>query len=221
LLLEAYGPAWRDRLTPLHYPAFRPEELQVLEQSVQRGLNTPRCSSIGRLFDAVAALLGLAQRCSYEAQAALALEALVLEASEQENRRHPLLELPLQRPSEMEPWQWNWQPLLEQLLQSLAAEIPAESIALGFHQALANAVAELASAQSAECLLLAGGCFQNALLLELSIQALRQQGCQALWPQQLPCNDAALPIGQLLAAETMPINQITPQAARHVPGRRR
>ena len=218
LLLEAYGPAWRDRLTLLHYPAFRPEELQVLEQSVQRGLNAPRCSSIGRLFDAVAALLGLAQRCSYEAQAALALEALALEASEQASRRHPRLELPLQRPSEMEPWQWNWQPLLEQLLEALQQHAPTPVLALAFHQALAEAIAALARAEGCPQLLLAGGCFQNALLLELTTSALNREGCQALWPQQLPCNDAALPIGQLLAAETMPINRVAPRAERHVPG---
>jgi hydrogenase maturation protein HypF len=111
--------------------------------------------------------------------------------------------------------------MLEQLLEALAAEIPPEAIALGFHHALADAIAALAKVQAAEQLLLAGGCFQNALLLELSIQTLGRQGCQALWPQQLPCNDAALPIGQLLAAETMSINERSPQAARHVPGRRR
>jgi hydrogenase maturation protein HypF len=223
LLLEAFGAQWRERIAGLPglawSQAFSSEELTVLEQSVAHGLNSPLCSSVGRLFDAVAALLNVEQRCSYEAQAATGLEALALQALEHQTPACQL-QLPLERrPSHL--WQWNWQPLLEQLLQSLAAETPAESIALGFHQALANAIAALASAQSAERLLLAGGCFQNALLLELSIQALRQQGCQALWPQQLPCNDAALPIGQLLAAETMPINQITPQAARHVPGRRR
>lgn len=221
MLLEAYGPGWRDCLQPRPYLAFSEEELQVLEQSVQRGINAPRSSSIGRLFDAVAALLGLAQQCSYEAQAALALEALAMEAeaSEQARARQRRLHLPLQRPSAQEPWQWNWQPLLEQLLKALQQHTPAPVLALAFHQALAEAIAALAWAEHCEQLLLAGGCFQNALLLELTASALRKQGCQPLWPQQLPCNDAALPIGQLLAAETMPINRVAPGAANDVPGR--
>ena len=225
LLLEAYGPSWRDRLAPLPNlswrTAFSDNELQVLEQSVWRGLNAPRSSSIGRLFDAVAALLGLAQCCSYEAQAALALEALALEALEQPSETACQLELPLQRREASSPWQWNWQPLLEQLLEALAQNIPPPQLALAFHQALAQAIAALARAEGCEELLLAGGCFQNALLLELCISALKQQGCRALWPQQLPCNDAALPIGQLLAAESVSINRVAPRAESHVPGRRR
>jgi hydrogenase maturation protein HypF len=223
--LEAYGPSWQERLASLPNlswrESFSSEELQVLQKSVLRGLNAPRCSSIGRLFDAVAALLGLAQCCSYEAQAALALEALALEALEQNRDEACPLELPLQRSDADGPWQWNWQPLLEQLLEALARGTPAPLIALNFHQALAQAIAALAREQGCDQLLLAGGCFQNALLLELTISALNQQGCRALWPQQLPCNDAALPIGQLLAAETMSINRVAPRAESHVPGRRR
>ena len=223
LLLEAYGPAWRDQLAPLRHLAFNDEELQVLEQSVQRGINAPRCSSIGRLFDAVAALLGLVQRCSYEAHAALALEALAMEAEANEHGSqsycHGLLKMPLQRLSAQKPWQWNWQPLLEQLLEALQQNTPAPVLALAFHQALAEAIAALARAEHCEQLLLAGGCFQNALLLEFTVTALNRQGCEALWPQQLPCNDAALPIGQLLAAETMPIKRVAPGAANDVPGR--
>jgi hydrogenase maturation protein HypF len=225
LLLEAYGPSWRDRLAPLPNlswrTAFSDNELEVLEQSVWRGLNAPRSSSIGRLFDAVAALLGQAQVCSFEAQAALALEALALEAIVQPSDMACPLELPLQRRDASSPWQWNWQPLLEQLLEALTQAMPAPQLALAFHQALAQAIAELARAEGCEELLLAGGCFQNALLLELSVAALARQGCRALWSQQLPCNDAALPIGQLLAAESVSINRVAPRAESHVPGRRR
>jgi len=223
LLVEAYGRHWREALAGLPalpwLQAFPPGDLEPLEQSLQRGINSPRCSSIGRLFDAVAALLNLAQRCSYEAQAATALEGLALEALERVEQPRCQLELPLEPFRVAAPLQWNWQPLLEQLLSALVQGTAASAIALGFHQALAQAIAALAAAHQAPQMLLAGGCFQNALLLELSVAALSRQGCEALWPQQLPCNDAALPIGQLLAAETMPINRIEPQAVRDVSGR--
>lgn len=223
LLVEAHGGHWREALADLPdlpwLRAFAPDDLALLERSLQRGINSPRCSSIGRLFDGVAALLNLAQRCSYEAQAATALEGLALQALEHTKQPHCHLVLPLEPAQPQEPLRWNWQPLLEQLLSALASGIPASAIALGFHQALAEAIAALAAARQARQLLLAGGCFQNALLLELSVAALARQSCKALWPQQLPCNDAALPIGQLLAAESMPINRIAPQAVRHVSGR--
>lgn len=220
LLVEAFGADWRQRLAHLRWRhGFSSEELAVLERSLARGINSPRCSSLGRLFDAVASLLNLAQRCSYEAQAASALEGLALQAQEHPELLSYRLKLPLEATQPQGRFQWNWQPLLEQLLRARAAGIPAGAIALGFHRALAEAIAALVAARQARQLLLAGGCFQNALLLELSVAALARQGCQALWPQQLPCNDAALPIGQLLAAETMPINRIAPQAVSHVSGR--
>jgi hydrogenase maturation protein HypF len=71
----------------------------------------------------------------------------------------------------------------------------------------------------ARTFLLSGGCFQNALLLERSIAALQARGITAVWSQQLPCNDAALAVGQLLAASAVPITPAAPRATPHVPRR--
>ncbi|NDD70185.1 MAG: carbamoyltransferase HypF, partial [Synechococcaceae bacterium WB9_4xC_028] len=73
------------------------------------------------------------------------------------------------------------------------------ALSLAFHQSLAQAVVNLAQSQGVDQLLLAGGCFQNKLLLERCVLGLQQVGVRAIWCQQLPCNDASLPIGQLLA----------------------
>jgi hydrogenase maturation protein HypF len=84
--------------------------------------------------------------------------------------------------------------------------------ALAFHRALAGAVAELATALQCRRFLLSGGCFQNKLLLELSAAALEQRGIEPLWPQQLPCNDGALAIGQLMGlAEGPELHTSRPQ----------
>ena len=202
LLLEAYGAQWRERLRQVpELPwrqAFTEAELEVLEQSLLRGLHRNRCSSIGRLFDGVAALLGLRQVCSFEAQAALALEALATEALEAGAAPDPY-RLPLERRGPGEPWQWNWEPLLEALLIDREQGRPAAEAALAFHHALAQGAVDLAFALGQRRLLLAGGCFQNKLLLELTVAALEAVGVQPLWCQQLPCNDASLPVGQLLA----------------------
>ena len=225
LLWAAYGSGWRQRLAALPSPhplaawqrAFTAEQLEPLEHSLAAGLNSPLCSSAGRLFDAVAALLGVAQCCSYEAQAAMGLEGLALQALEPP---YPLT-LPINGGTGATAWIWDWAPLLEQLLQAIGEGISPAAISLGFHRALAGAITELARAAGARQLLLAGGCFQNRLLLEGTVAALRERGITALWSQQLPSNDAAVAMGQLLALESLSINGAAPRAARHVPGRRR
>jgi hydrogenase maturation protein HypF len=221
------------------------EELEVLDQALARGLNSPLCSSVGRLFDAVAALLGLQQICSHEAQAAMALEGLATRAAANGSSwNNPSYRLPLRRSDSAGCLEWDWRPLLEQLLQDLAAADAAadagagdlseraSEIALAFHQALAEGLADLAAQVlnpeapesalapgGARTFLLSGGCFQNALLLERSIAALQARGITAVWSQQLPCNDAALAVGQLLAASAVPITPAAPRATPHVPRR--
>ena len=221
LLLSGYTSSWRERppgCGPRPWSqAFSPEELEVLEQAAGSGINSPLCSSIGRLFDAAAALLGLQQICSYEAQAAMALEALASEAATSQ-AEGPTYCLPLRRSSETL-WEWDWQPLVTALLADIAnGSTSSAAMALAFHRALAEAIAELGAhhhgtgghepgddeTRPPRAVLLGGGCFQNQLLLELTVSALRLRGLSPIWPQQLPCNDAALAIGQLLALEPEP-----------------
>ena len=89
--------------------------------------------------------------------------------------------------------------MLEAILSDLEAGLQRPWIALYFHQALANAIAEFARLEGARQLLLAGGCFQNRVLLELTLEALQARGICGVWSQALPCNDAAIPLGQLIA----------------------
>jgi len=176
------------------------------------GPHAPLCSSIGRLFDAVASLLGLIQICSFEGQAALRLEAAAWEGMRATafERAGPYT-LPIGPASETTgsgqselPLQINWQPLLIALLADRDRGVPVPAIALAFHQALAGLLVALAETFSdtpgERRLLLAGGCFQNRLLLQLAATALQQAGIEALWPQRIPCNDGGLALGQLLAA---------------------
>ena len=201
MLLEAYGPNWRARLQPLETPwwsAFPEADRALLEQSLVCGVNRHRCSSMGRLFDGFAALLGVQQTCSFEAQAAMALEGLATQALER-GEASPTYPLPLEWSAAEGIWVWNWAPLLEAVLNGLGENISPAALSLAFHQSLAQAVVNLAQSQGVEQLLLAGGCFQNKLLLERCVLGLQQVGVRAIWCQQLPCNDASLPIGQLLA----------------------
>jgi hydrogenase maturation protein HypF len=173
----------------------------LLVQASQRGLNSPWCSSAGRLFDAVAALLGVQQHCSFEGQAALALEALAMQAeADPAAQAIPQYQLPLHPGEGAVPWEWDWRPLIAALLRDAGrSNHSTAAIALGVHRALAAGIAELAARLQPPTLLLSGGCFQNRVLLESTVAALQRQGRSAHWPQRLPCNDAALAVGQLLS----------------------
>jgi hydrogenase maturation protein HypF len=168
-------------------------------------VQAPQCSSVGRLFDAIASLLGLVQRCSFEGQAALRLEAAAMAAlAGVPARLAPVAgaayTLAICPQGRGEPWLLDWQPLLEALLHDLSVGRPVEAIALACHQALAQLLPALAGQLGAKLLLLSGGCFQNRLLLELAVEYLGQAGIEAVWPQRIACNDGGLALGQLLAA---------------------
>jgi len=146
----------------------------------------------------------LAQRCSFEGQAALRLEAAARAALPAvPGRLAPAAagySVAISPGGHGEPWLLDWQPLLEALLRDLAADRPVEAIALAFHQALAQLLPALAGQLGVKRLLLAGGCFQNRLLLELAVESLGQAGIEAVWPHRIACNDGGLALGQLLAA---------------------
>ena len=210
LLYAGFGPAAlaaESRLLP-SLAAFGADERRVLARMLQQQLQSPLCSSVGRLFDAIASLLGLAQRCSFEGQAALRLEAAARAALPAGPGRlataTAAYTVAIGPGGHGEPWLLDWQPLLEALLHDLAADRPVEAIALAFHRALAQLLPALAGQLGVKRLLLSGGCFQNRLLLELAVECLTDAGIEALWPQRIPCNDGGLALGQLLAAGWRP-----------------
>jgi hydrogenase maturation protein HypF len=176
--------------------AFAEGEWPLLLQAIASGCNSPLCSSTGRLFDAAASLLDLCQRSSFEGQAGLLLEGLALQAPPPQVAPMPLLPA-----AELELGWLDWQSLLHSLLNAGVA--PQESAAC-FHASLAaglaSAAAQAAGRLGATTVLLAGGCFQNRLLLERSAAALRAAGLVPRWAEQLPSNDGGLALGQLWAA---------------------
>jgi len=204
--------------------AFAPGEAALLLQAIGAGCNAPACSSVGRLFDAVASLLGLCQRLDHEGQGGQLLQgaaALVLAAGEISPGALPGYPLRLRHPpaGQAPPLGWlDWQPLLSALLDDLGLAAgangsgdtscgpPPEAIqrcAARFHLGLARAAAELAAAaaERSGCrqVALSGGCFQNRLLLEATITALRHRGLSPFWGEAVPCNDGGLAVGQVWA----------------------
>lgn len=171
--------------------------LQTLHGMIEGRVNSPLSSSCGRLFDAVAAALGIcSDSVSYEGQAAIELEALAQSAFSDElapypyrldNRTDGLAHI-------------DWRPMWPALLADIQGKVPAPLIAARFHCCVANAVAELATIlcqrHDLQTVVLCGGCFQNRLLLEPVASRLMETGLKVLIPGQMPAGDGGLALGQ-------------------------
>nr|WP_199297187.1 carbamoyltransferase HypF [Synechococcus sp. FACHB-909] len=188
--------------------AFAAGERRLLLQAIASGCNCPLTTSMGRLFDAVASLLGLVQVQSYEGEGGLRLEGAAAAAPPEPGR----WSLPLLPPEAVAAGTaaagpslgWlDWEPLLDALLAAIAAGAPPALCAARFHhtlaEALADAVALATAGRGGVPVALAGGCFQNRLLLEAAIAALRSRGLRPFWPEVVPCSDGGLALGQVWA----------------------
>ncbi|MBM5825233.1 MAG: carbamoyltransferase HypF [Cyanobacteria bacterium M_surface_10_m2_119] len=191
--------------------AFAPDELRLLRQALASGCNAPRTSALGRLFDGAASLLDLVQELSYEGQAGLLLEGLARQVAPPSDPLAPAVLEPLASAAPATPaaaglplgW-LDWTPLLAALLEGVAAGRPPAQLAAAWHRQLCEALVALTlrAARERGCaqVALAGGCFQNALLLEGCIAGLRAAGLAVFWNGHVPCNDGGLALGQVWAA---------------------
>jgi hydrogenase maturation protein HypF len=180
---------------------LQPREARVLAAMIRRGINSPWTSSMGRLFDAVAALVLGAHEVSYEGEAAVWLEAVADPAVADE---YPL---PLLPPEACEPAagdraipHGDWRPMLSAILVDLASEVETRIVAARFHNALARWAAVVASHQPLREVVLSGGCFQNRVLTERTLQVLNQMNRRVYFPNQIPPGDGGLAVGQLAVA---------------------
>ena len=168
----------------------------VLRQAMATGVNAPLSSSAGRLFDAFAALLGFAGAQSFEGEAAMGLEAKALRAPAEE-AAYPYVFGFTQAGGPLDP-----APLLDDALRDLEDGIAPEIMSLRFHSGMAQSFAlqgrRLVEEGCACAVALSGGCFQNALLLDLTVSALGD--VPVLLHRWVPANDGGLALGQAVIA---------------------
>jgi hydrogenase maturation protein HypF len=177
---------------------LRPADAVLIEQMLARGINSPVTSSAGRLFDAVGALLGLSLRNQFEGQTPLAVEAAAAMAS----GKHLALPLPLREVGAGggAACELDWQPLVEKILSYRALGGDAGELAAACHHSLARGMVEVARRAGVGTVALTGGCFQNALLLDLAVTELRAAGFTVLTHRELPPNDGSIAAGQAMGA---------------------
>ena len=192
-VLHELGDATPVAVPPALERSFSTTERGVLQSMLERGIHCPRTSSAGRLFDAVAALVGLLRVARFEGQAAMALEFALDGSRGEDGYPFALAEGP-------EPLVLDWEPAIRGILVDLRAGLPAGPISLRFHNTLVEMIVAVARRVGERRVLLTGGCFQNLYLAERTIERLRAAGFEPYWHQRIPPNDGGIAVGQLLAA---------------------
>lgn len=169
-------------------------EMEIVLKMIERRIHAPMTSSCGRLFDAVAALLGLCEEIHYEAQAAILLE---MAATGQAAGPYPL-----EPASALGPLDANG--LTRTIIDDLRAHTPIEMIAARFHGTLVELFVHSARAvrerNGLDRIVLSGGVYQNVLFFERMHQRLQEEHFQVITHTQVPCNDGGLALGQAVIA---------------------
>ncbi|MEV0738226.1 carbamoyltransferase HypF [Streptomyces sp. NPDC050549] len=173
-----------------------PAEVDIVRAMVARDVNCPLTSSAGRLFDTVAALLGLCDRVSYEGEA-----AVLLEAAAGDEHAVPLAHRVVRAQGL---WVYDPAPTLTDLLERQADGEPTARLAAAFHMTLGLATAELVARAVADgaphTVCLGGGCFVNRRLLTEVKRRLHAQGLRVLVGGQVPVGDGGISYGQAAVA---------------------
>jgi hydrogenase maturation protein HypF len=195
---------WRVALSYLHDAGLGdaplanvgPHERRIVTSMIERGLNTVPASSAGRLFDAVAALLGLRHEATFEAQAAIELETLARTGEPDCAYRYAI--------EEGHPMQIDFRPMIAAIVDERQRGVPPARIAARFHETVAAVIEDVClrirEDEALNRVCLSGGTFQNWLLLGNATARLRRRGFEVLLHEHVPPNDGGISLGQAAVA---------------------
>jgi hydrogenase maturation protein HypF len=191
LLFEIWGDAIFEKSKfSLILDKFNFNELSILRKMLCQNINSYRTSSMGRIFDAIASILDIRQISSFEAQAAMMLEFCAksnetgfYDFNINENKIHII----------------DWKPMIEEILFDLKNNIEKSKISAKFHNTISQIILKIAKLTGENKILLSGGCFQNAFLLENTIKLLEENNFNVYWHQRIPPNDGGISFGQVAA----------------------
>jgi hydrogenase maturation protein HypF len=198
-LLSTYGEIPEDVKA---FEGITENELRLVGQAAMKGINAPLTSSCGRLFDAVAALIGLRQKVTFEGQAAMQLEMI---ADTTQSQPYPYL-------LSHEAGQIIFDPseMIGAIIKDHFTGTSAAQVSGRFHLTLAMMVAEICvqirQQRGLSLVALSGGVFQNCLLTELTLSQLEKSGFKVLTHSLVPPNDGGLALGQAVVASRSPVS---------------
>jgi hydrogenase maturation protein HypF len=189
LCADSYS-IWRRMLSG---ESFSDSEADIVWKMLMQKLNSPVTSSIGRLFDAVAALTGLSQKCTFEGEAAMLLEFAT-------DNQAISSSYPFELRRQSEGYKIDWRLTILAILHDVHEACATATIAAKFHNTLVELIVEVARRVRLRNVALSGGCFMNKYLTERAIIRLRANGFVPYWHNQIPTNDGGIAVGQLKAA---------------------
>lgn len=209
--LKTSGIDWADDLPPVQYALKLPDEsstyrdhhnrLKILESQIDQNINCQPTSSMGRLFDAVAALIGVRQTVNYEAQASIEMESLAKHRNvtpytfQIGSRSHDPMEYPIRI---------DFSQVFQEIVADIRSRIDPQIIASRFHVTIAQMVKEfvmeLSNLHNISKVVLSGGVWQNMVLLEQTTTLLESHGFETFVHHKVPCNDGGLALGQAFVA---------------------
>ncbi len=195
LLRKAFGDSWGAVAESIGLlpDSMRPE---IIDRMAERQINCVKTSSMGRVFDGVAVLLGIRARVSFEGQAAMELEACAAGRSE--------YCLPFAVTTDNDMIGIDYSPAVRSAVEMSQKGVPRGDISRAFHDAAARSWAEAASLLSRrtgiERVVLSGGCFQNRILLEHMVAELAGRGLKPFAHAHVPANDGGISLGQAVCA---------------------
>ncbi|HEY7095224.1 MAG TPA: carbamoyltransferase HypF [Terriglobales bacterium] len=170
------------------------KQISIVDAMLSKGINTRRTSSCGRLFDAVASIIGLRNTVTFEGQAAIELEMAALDETS-----HYEFEI-----EDAYPAQIDVRPVIQEIVDDLSRRRSAGYIAARFHNTLLRIIVEVCrrirKSESLDRVCLSGGTFQNHFLLRRVVKGLRQTGLKVFLHTTIPPNDGGIALGQAVIA---------------------
>jgi hydrogenase maturation protein HypF len=187
LLYESFG----DEAPDLDFKFMPDKERSFLLEMIKKEINSPLTTSMGRLFDGVASLIGLRHKVSYHAQAAIALEQAALRSGEAGSY-----------PFSFEGNIIDFRPLIRAIVDDVKERTSIEKMAKKFHNSIVNIIINTSENLRADSgittVALSGGVFQNAILLEETFSRLQESGFTPIIHQLVPPNDGGISLGQVV-----------------------
>jgi hydrogenase maturation protein HypF len=165
-------------------------ELKLIKSMLEKNINSPLTSGMGRLFDAVSALLKVKTVSAFEGQAAMELEFAIGDFLTNEFYGFGFIE-------EQNKFIVDWIPLIQGVLDDLDEKKTVPEISAKFHNTLTEIILKITEKTGYENVALSGGCFQNSYLLENTVMKLKNNGFRPYWQKKIPVNDGGISLGQI------------------------